>query len=82
MSYNFDLDILNDKYTIKIDTHAKYGYFEHNIFGEDRSGGLWFDDQNMLTDYDGVTELPKPVLYALIKTNRIYPDEITSKHWE
>lgn len=76
MSYQFDLDISTKNYTVLIDTVAKYGYFEHTELGEDRSGGLWFDDQNMLSDYDGVCELPKQVKESLIKVNRIYPDDI------
>lgn len=76
--YTFDLDISTEKYMIEIDTCAKYGYFEHKIYGDERGGGLWFDDQNMLVDYDGVSSLPAQVKEALIKNNRIYPDQIDS----
>jgi len=38
----------------------KRGSFEHNELGEDWGGGLWFEGTN-LTDYDGVSDLPKEV---------------------
>jgi hypothetical protein len=42
------------------------GYFEHTTLGDERAGGLWYDDKKNLTDYDGVYELPKEVREALI----------------
>lgn len=70
MPYVFDQKIETEKYTIEIDNTEKYGYFENKISGT--SGGLWFDEQNMLVDCDGVCELPKQVKEVL-KT-RLYPD--------
>lgn len=42
------------------------GYFEWEIeeLGEYETGGLWFED-NILTDYDGVFELPKQLIEYL-----------------
>jgi hypothetical protein len=61
MAYNFNLTIQVGHYEIKIDTVAKYGYFEHDIDGDERGGGLWFDEAKNLTDYDGMACLPKRV---------------------
>lgn len=51
--------------TVGINAEGDYGWFElYDIEtgGEDwyAEGGLWFED-NTLTDYDGVFELPTPV---------------------
>ena len=50
-----------DNYTVAISTRGDYGYFEHNTYGEDVGGGLWFDESNKLYDYDGVAYLPPEV---------------------
>lgn len=54
-------------YTVEVDPATRYGYFEHNIYGG--GGGLWFEDNDdseiELIDYDGVFELPGPVLDIL-----------------
>jgi hypothetical protein len=34
--------------------------------GDERAGGLWYDDKKNLHDYDGVYALPKEVCEALI----------------
>jgi hypothetical protein len=74
---NYNLQISNVKWTIKIDTAKKHGYFERN---HDGAGGcLWFEycNQNAesndgiklkleLTDYDGTPGLPKSVAQMLI----------------
>jgi len=46
---------------------ATRGYFEHNTRGEDSAGGLWFDENKVLIDYDGVFELPKSVIATMIE---------------
>jgi hypothetical protein len=51
---------------LNIDTTGQRGYFEHTTLGDERAGGLWYDDKKNLTDYDGVYELPKEVREALI----------------
>lgn len=40
--YNFNVQIKTDNFEVKVDTRAKYGYFEHDTLGEERGGGLWF----------------------------------------
>jgi len=59
---------LNTKnYEITLDLHGDHrGYFEHNTLGDERAGGLWYDENKNLTDYDGVAELPREVREALI----------------
>lgn len=64
--YNFDKEINTGKFTVQIDSAANYGYFEHNFSGEDYSGGLWFENGELI-DYDGVTELPQSVITAIEK---------------
>lgn len=54
---------------VRIDTAAKYGYWEHPDGSE--GGGLWFDfvenkDEAVeLLDYDGAFELPPKVIKAI-----------------
>jgi hypothetical protein len=40
-------------------------YFEHNIYGDDVAGRLWFEDKNLI-DYDGVFTLPREVIQMLL----------------
>lgn len=60
--------ITTENYTIELDLHGKRerGYFEHNLWGDERAGGLWYDENKDLFGYDGVFELPKEVREALI----------------
>ena len=62
MAYNFDRINAVEKYMVKIDSVAQYGFFENVIDGGE--GGLWFED-NALVDYDGVFELPRHVIVAI-----------------
>jgi hypothetical protein len=63
--YNFDKTLNTKNFEIAIDTTSLYGYFEHQTYGEELGGGLWFDASGELIDYDGVYELPKEVATAL-----------------
>ena len=63
--YNFNQDLSTENFTVLVDTDALYGYFEHNEYGDELGGGLWFDLAGELVDYDGVYELPKEVGLAL-----------------
>lgn len=54
-------------YTIEIMDEQR-GYFEHNVYGDENGGGLWFEDEK-LVDFDGVSMLPIEVADALIKFN-------------
>jgi hypothetical protein len=56
----------NYEISLDFDTTGQRGYFEHTTLGDERAGGLWYDDKKNLTDYDGVYELPKEVREALI----------------
>ena len=60
MAYNFDIKVDNGEYTIEIDTTEHYGCFEHNKLGDESAGGLWFDDNGVLVDYDGVSSYRTP----------------------
>jgi hypothetical protein len=40
-------------------------YFEHNIYGDDVAGRLWFEDKNLI-DYDGVFTLPREIIQMLL----------------
>ena len=64
MSYNYNKNIKKGKFEIKVDSQHQYGCFEHDNYGEDLGGGLWFEG-NVLVDYDGVFELPEEVAEGL-----------------
>ena len=49
-----------DEYEVVVNEDRKTGWFEHNEYGDESAGGLWFED-NKLVDYDGVMVLPKAV---------------------
>lgn len=59
------------RYQVEVSPTTKYGWFEHNELGDESGGGLWFDTtesgQLNLIDYDGVFELPKDVIEALVR---------------
>jgi len=69
MKYNFNCQLGTQNYTIQIDVKSKYGCFEHDRLGDRSSGGLWFDSDLKLTDYDGVFELPSEVKNILVMFN-------------
>lgn len=50
---------------VEIDPEKHHGWFEHEEHGDEYGGGLWFDNDMNLTDYDGVFELPKEVIQAI-----------------
>ena len=52
------------RFEVGIHTDRKHGWFEHNEYGDECGGGLWFHD-GALVDYDGVYELPREVIQAL-----------------
>ncbi len=63
MAYTFDKSIESNRWLVEIDSSANYGYFENNRNGN--GGGLWFDDNKCLIDYDGVFELSKEVIASI-----------------
>lgn len=76
MDMNFNVSIKTANFTVKVDTAACRGYFEHDRQGMDYGGGLWFEGSSQnasgdagrkleLVDYDGVFQLPTEVFEAL-----------------
>lgn len=54
-----------------IDTKGRYGWFEDKKLGDENGGGLWFDLDMKLQDYDGVYFLPDDVRNQLRLNNFI-----------
>ena len=52
-------------YTVGLNNNGLGGYFEHHTLGEDKAGGLWFNKEGALYDYDGCYSLPKEVVTEL-----------------
>jgi hypothetical protein len=52
------------KFEVVIKPAEKRGYFEHQDYGEDWGGGLWFEGKDLI-DYDGVFELPRAVVRGI-----------------
>jgi hypothetical protein len=73
--YNFDVVLNTNSYTIDISSTENYGYFEHKELGEDSAGGLWFNNEVQLLEYDGVAVLPAEVKAILIKLGHIKESE-------
>jgi len=65
------VDLSTNKFEIHVNTETKYGWFEDNIFGDENGGGLWFDEDMKLKDYDGVYFLPNDVRNQLMRNNFI-----------
>ena len=65
----FDITIIEDK---------NYGYFEHS--GMEIEGGLWFDGDKKLEDYDGVIFLPDEVIEGIEKLGYKVPDDTKELH--
>ena len=63
MSYNFTKH-KTANFTVAVDRAANYGYFEHDEYGDECGGGLWFESK-ALVDYDGVGELDTEVIDKL-----------------
>lgn len=66
--YNFTIKLQTKKFNIQIDPEEGFGYFEHEHFGDDLAGRLWFRNKTLI-DYDGVFELPKEVVDALYEAD-------------
>lgn len=76
----YDVKANTTHYYVEISTQDKYGWFEHTWKGDADGGGLWFDDDKNLIDYDGVFELSAEVCNALKKAGykvgeEFYPDD-------
>jgi hypothetical protein len=64
--YNWNLRLGTQNFTVCVDTDKHYGWFEHDVLGDNCGGGLWFDKELMLEDYDGVYDLPSEVKNVLV----------------
>lgn len=62
--YNYDKKLDHKKFTVQIDTQHQYGWFEHEVYGDEAGGGLWFEN-NELVDFDGMMVLPEEVGEAI-----------------
>jgi len=54
---------------VYVSPSTNYGYFENEI--TEKCGGLWFKGR-MVTEYDGVYELPNSVVSALRKLKKTF----------
>ncbi len=73
--YYFNQKINTKHFEIGIDLRSRYGYFEHIHLGDECGGGLWFDDEMFLVDYDGVFSLPEEVYDALSEHHYLIDSE-------
>ena len=55
------------------------GWFEHNTLGDECGGGLWFDPDGTLYDYDGIYRIPLEVLESL-KSNGFNTESMEEDH--
>ncbi len=59
-------------------------YFEHNELGDESSGCMWFDINNLntLVDYDGVFDLPKEIVRHMksLGYDMSYADDILDEN--
>jgi hypothetical protein len=68
-----------EHFTIGIHKGGLHGWFEHNTLGDECGGGLWFDPDGTLYDYDGVYRIPLEVLEAL-KANGFNTESMEEDH--
>lgn len=74
IKYMFDKSDTGKNYKVEIDSNNQYGCFEHLRVGDASGGCLWFSN-NELTDYDGVSVLPKSVIESIRKLGFVVPEE-------
>ena len=68
-----------DNFEVGIREDNKTGWFYHHKYGDEFSGGLWFEN-NKLTDYDGISDfLPLEVTEAIINFGFVVTDEFFNK---
>ena len=67
--YRFAPSMHEGKYVVRVDTEAKYGYFEDDELGDEHGGNLWFEatpeGELALIRFDGLAVLPTAVICAL-----------------
>ena len=68
IEFNFETDNFYGEVCEDENKKGVGGWFEHNEYGDEYGGGLWFEwqgDTAVLVDYDGVAELPGEVIKEL-----------------
>ena len=75
---NWEAKSVVGKYDIGINPELKTGWFEHHIYGEDRGGSLWFEEDE-LSDYDGVYSLPKDVITGIEELGYMVSEDFTNE---
>ena len=73
---NWDAKSVIGDYDIGIIPGTNRGWFEHHTYGEEAGGGLWFDKDGGLEDYDGVQILPEGVVKGIRELGYKVPDTI------
>lgn len=59
------------KWTVTMSPTTKYGYYEHDVYGE--GGGIWIGARKRVEDYDGRGILPMDVVKALRALGYVVP---------
>lgn len=62
------------KFEVVLNPEENFGYFEHEDYGDEWGGGLWFEGKNLI-DYDGVYELPSEVIAGIRELGYIVAQE-------
>ena len=75
---NWEAKSVVGKYDIGIIPETKTGWFEHHIYGEDKGGGLWFRDDELI-DSDGLYSLPKEVVTGIEELGFVVPKSFTDE---
>ncbi len=73
---NWESKSIVGDYDIGIEPGTNHGWFEHHKLGEEAGGGLWFDEEGILEDYDGVFNLPEDVVKGIRELGYKVPDTI------
>jgi hypothetical protein len=62
------------KFEVVLNPEENFGYFEHEDYGDEWGGGLWFEGKSLI-DYDGVYELPSEVIAGIRELGYIVAQE-------
>lgn len=54
-----------ENYYGEINLDENKGWFEHERYGDEIGGELWFNEDKEMVDYDGVFALPNEVIKAI-----------------
>lgn len=78
MTIEYDKSLHIAPFTVGVSTKDARGYFEHDRYGEEVGGELWFEASGgklELVDYDGTFALPGRVIKALEQMGVVVPNE-------